>query len=184
MSCYDSILTFPVPKSHPVCPVPAQGTVFVTKIYGKGKKGASKKYYNNAEWNALSSEAQVKIINQQKKAMGDDGNDDKSVASGKSAKIIKSITKTMKSLEKDNCRLKKSVSALQKWDESEDNDLSISSAKGSRHFQEAMEMLQESHPKIVLALKSSKSIGLDLSNVLLMDNQSTFDLCYNRKFVN
>ena len=116
--------------------------------------------------------------------MGNDCNDDKSVASAKSAKSIKSIAKTMKLLEEDNRRLKKSVSALQKCNEGEDNDLSISSAKGSSHFQEAMEMLQESHPKIVLALKSSKSIGLDLSNVLLMDNQSTFDLCYNRKFVN
>jgi hypothetical protein len=44
-------------------------------------------------------------------------------------------------------------------------------------------MLQESCPKIVLALKSSKSIGLDLRNVLLLDNQSQFDLCCNRKFV-
>jgi hypothetical protein len=164
--------------------VPAKGTAFVTKIYGKGKKGGSKKYYNNAEWKALSYEAQVKIINEQKKAMGDDGSNDKSVASAKSAKSIKSITKTMKLLEKDTHRLKKSVSTLQKCNEGEDNDLSISSAKGSSHFQEAMEMLQESHPKISLALKSSKSIGLDIRNVLLLDNQSTFDLRCNRKFVN
>jgi hypothetical protein len=34
--------------------------------------------------------------------MGDDGNNDKSVASAKLAKSIKSITKTMKALEKDN----------------------------------------------------------------------------------
>ncbi len=45
-------------------------------------------------------------------------------------------------------------------------------------------MLQESHPKIALALKSSKSIGLDLRNILLFDNQLTFNLCCNRKFVN
>jgi hypothetical protein len=87
----------------------------------------------------------------------------------------------MKLLKKGNCRLKKSVSALQKCNEGEDNDLSISSVDGSSHFQEAMEMLQESHPKTVLALKSSKSIGLDLRNVLLLDNQSTFYLCCNRK---
>jgi hypothetical protein len=61
--------------------------------------------------------------------------------------------------------------------------LSISSAKGSSHFQEAMKMLQESHPKIALALKSSKFIGLDLRNVLLSDNQSTFNLCCNKKCV-
>jgi hypothetical protein len=94
--------------------------------------------------------------------MGDDGDDDKSVASAKSAKSIKSITKTMKLLKKDNCRLKKSVSALQKCDEGEVNNSSISSAVLSSRFQEAMEMLQESHPKIALVLKSSKSIGLDL----------------------
>ncbi len=40
-------------------------------------------------------------------------------------------------------------------------------------------MLQESPPKIALALKSSKSIGLDLRNVLQVDNQSTFNLCCN-----
>ena len=89
----------------------------------------------------------------------------------------------MKLLEKDNHRLKKSVSALQKCNEGEENDLSISSAEGSSHFQEAIEMLQESHLKIVLALKSSKSIGLNLRNDLLLDNQSNSDLCCNSKFV-
>jgi hypothetical protein len=43
--------------------------------------------------------------------MSDDSN--KSVASAKSAKTKKAITKIMKSLEKDNHRLKNSVSALQ-----------------------------------------------------------------------
>jgi hypothetical protein len=62
----------------------------------------------------LSSDAQAKIIKQRKQAIDDDGNDDKSVASAKSAKTMKSITKTMKLLEKDNRRLKKSVNALQK----------------------------------------------------------------------
>jgi hypothetical protein len=66
--------------------------LFVAKTYGKGRKGTSKKYYNDAEWKALSSEAQVKIINEQKKAMGDDGNGNKSVATAKLAKSKKSIT--------------------------------------------------------------------------------------------
>ncbi len=35
---------------------------------------------------------------------------------------------------------------------------------------------------IVLALKSSKNVDLNLRNVLLLDNQSTFDLCCNKKF--
>ncbi len=163
--------------------VPAQGTLFVTKSYGKGKKGASKKYYNDVEWKALSSEARVKITNERKKAMGDNGDNDKFVTSAKSAKSIKSITKTIKLLETDNCRLRKSVSTLQKCNEGDDNNLSISSAKGSSHFQEAMEMLQESHPKIALALKSSKSIELDLRNILLLDNQSTLDYVATGSFV-
>ena len=47
--------------------------------------------------------------------------------------------------------------------------------KGSSHFQDAIEMLEEHHPKVVFALKSRKFTNLDLRNVLLLDNQSTFD---------
>ncbi len=43
-------------------------------------------------------------------------------------------------------------------------------------------MLEEHNPKIVLALKSRKFNDLDLRNVLLLDNQSTFDLCCNKRF--
>jgi hypothetical protein len=69
------------------------------------------------EWNALSPEAQSEIIEARKKSNGND-EDDKSLVSNKSAKtIIKSISKMMKSLEKDNRRLKKPVSALQKREE-------------------------------------------------------------------
>jgi hypothetical protein len=42
-------------------------------------------------------------------------------------------------------------------------------------------MLEEYH-RIVLALKHSKFTELDLRNVLLLDNQSTFGLCCNKKF--
>ncbi len=45
-----------------------------------------------------------------------------------------------------------------------------------------MEILKEHHPKIILAMKSSKFTDLDLRNVLLLDNQSTFDLCCNKTF--
>ncbi len=82
----------------------------------------------------MSPEAQTKFINACKKAAEDDDGKNSS-ASAKSAKIIKSISKTMNSLEKDNHRLKKSVSALQKCKKDDDNDLSISSAEGSSHFQ-------------------------------------------------
>jgi hypothetical protein len=65
-----------------------------------------------AEWNALSPEAQSKIIESCKKGKDDD-EDNKSLTSNKSAKTIKSLFKMMKLLEKDNHRVKKSVSMLQ-----------------------------------------------------------------------
>jgi hypothetical protein len=89
----------------------------------------------------------------------------------------------MKSLEKDNHMLKKSVSALQKCEEDDDDDLSTSSTEGSSHFQKAIKFLEESYPEIAFALKSSKSLDLDLRCVLLLDYQSTFDLCCNRGFM-
>ena len=83
----------------------------------------------------------------------------------------------MQSLEKDNRQLKKLVSALQKCNEDEDS--SLSSVEGSNHFQDAMEMLEEHHPKVVLARKSRKFTKLDLRIMLLLDNQPTFNLCCN-----
>jgi hypothetical protein len=83
----------------------------------------------------------------------------------------------MKSLEKDNSRLKKFASALQKYEEDDDNDSSISSAKGLSHVQKAIGFLKKSYPKVV------KSLNLVLMYVLLLDNQSTFDLCCNRGFM-
>jgi hypothetical protein len=82
----------------------------------------------------MSPEAQTKVINACKKAAEDDDYE-KSSASAKSAKLMKSISKTMKYLEKDNHRLKKSGSALQKCKEDDDNDSSISSTEDSSHFQ-------------------------------------------------
>jgi hypothetical protein len=88
----------------------------------------------------------------------------------------------MKLLGKDNRRLKKLVSALQKCNEDDKDDSLLSMVEGSSHFHDAMEMIEEDHPKIVLALKSRKFADLDLRNVLLLDNQSTFNLCCNKVF--
>ena len=62
-----------------------------------GKKGSSRntKYISDAEWKAMSPEAQTK------KAAGED-EVDKSSTSSKSAKTMKSMSKTIKSQEKDN----------------------------------------------------------------------------------
>ncbi len=61
------------PLKLDVTPVPAQGTAFATTSHkGKGKKGSSgnTKYISDAEWKAMSPEAQGKIINARKKAAG------------------------------------------------------------------------------------------------------------------
>jgi hypothetical protein len=68
------------------------------------------RYLKEAEWNALSPEAQSMIIESRKKGNIAD-EDNKSLASNKSAKTIKFLSKTMMLLEKDNRRLKKLVSA-------------------------------------------------------------------------
>jgi hypothetical protein len=92
--------------------IPAQGTAFVTGGQGGKKKGkGSKKYLKEAVWNALSPEAQSKIIEPNKKSENADL-EDKSLASNKSAKTINSLSKRMKLLEKNNHRLKKLVSML------------------------------------------------------------------------
>jgi hypothetical protein len=133
--------------------IPAQGTAFVTGGQGGKKKcKGSKKYLKEAERNALSPEAQSKIIESYKK--GNDADEvDKSLASNKSAKTIKPLSKTMKLLEKDNRWLKKLVRALQKCDEDDNDDSLLSMVEGSSHFQDAMEIVEEHHPQIVFALK-------------------------------
>jgi hypothetical protein len=173
------------PLKLDVAPVPAQGMAFATtSCKGKGKKASGRaKYISNSNWKAMTPEAQTKVIKAHKKA-AEEVDDEKFSASAKSAKMKKSISKTMKSLEKYNHRLKKSVCALQKCKEdADDNDLSISSAEGLSHFQKVIEFLKESYPKIALALKLSKSLDLDLGYVLLLDNQLLFDLCCNRGFM-
>ena len=165
----------PLQLDTPVAP--AHGTAFVTGAEGNEKKGGTKaaatgEYLKSAAWNVLSGEEQAKVIEAKKKSKANE-DDDKSTFSSKS---IKSLSKMLKSLKKSNCKLKKSVSALQKCKEDEDES-SISSSEGRSHFQKNMDMLKEHNP----ALKSRK-LNLDLSNVLLLDNQSTFDLCCNKRF--
>jgi hypothetical protein len=115
------------PLKLDVTPMPTQVIVFAaTSHKGKGKKASGgTKYISNFEYKAMSPEAQTKAINACKKAAEED-DDEKSSAGAKSAKMMKSISKIMKSPEKDNRRLKKSVSALQKCEEDDDDDLYIS----------------------------------------------------------
>jgi hypothetical protein len=148
---------------------------------GMDKAAVSDKYLKASEWNALSPEAQAKIIDTRKKSKAND-DDDKSANSTASSKSIKSISKMLKSLEKSNQKLKRSISVLQKCKEDDNSDSSISFFKGDKPLPEGFGDAQGTQPKIVLALKSRKFTDLDFRNVLLLDNQSTFDLCCNKKF--
>ena len=134
----------------PLCRLEVQH--LTTSHKGKGKKGSSgnTRYISDADWKAIRP-AQTRIINARKK-VADEDKDDKSSASAKSAKTMRSMSKTMKSLEKDKCRFKKAVSTLQKCEEDDDDNLSILSAEGSRHFQKGIMTLKDSYPKIALAL--------------------------------
>ena len=82
----------------------------------------------------------------------------------------------------------KKLVALQKHEEEDEESdaLSISTVEeGSSHFQNALEMLKATHPKIVPTLNHEsirRLTELDLRNVLLLDNQSTFNLCCNKNF--
>jgi hypothetical protein len=66
--------------------IPVQGTAFVTKDQGGKKKGkGTTKYLKDTEWNRLSPEAQLMIIEACKKGKND-GGDKKSLASTKTIK--------------------------------------------------------------------------------------------------
>jgi hypothetical protein len=131
--------------------IPAQGTEFVTGAKGNKKKGSTKaatgEYLKSAEWNALSEEEKAKVIEARKRSKAND-NEDKSTSRSKS---LKSLSTMLKSLEKSNCKLKKSVSAPQKCNE--DGEESPMSSEGTSHFQKNVNMIEEHNPKIVLALK-------------------------------
>jgi hypothetical protein len=95
-----------------------------------------------------------------------DSEDDKSVSS---SKLIKSLTKQIKTL-------KKLVSRLQAHQEDSNNDSCLSSEDGGAHFQYAFAAIEATDPKVAMALKSHKARDFDLRSVWLLDNQSTFDL--------
>jgi hypothetical protein len=97
--------------------IPTQGTAFVT-----GAKGNKKKVVPRLPQGSTSEEEKVKVIEARKKSKAND-DDDKSTSS---SKYIKSLSKMLKTLDKSNCKLKKSVSALQKCNE-DDNESSMSS---------------------------------------------------------
>ena len=113
----------PIKLGGPV--VAAQGKAVVTGgKHGKGKKG-TKKYLPDDGWDALSADATPKHIKSWKE--GSLYKSNKSVPSAKMANTIKSLCKTT--------NLKKLMSALQKYDENNDNTSSKLTVKeeGSSH---------------------------------------------------
>ncbi len=87
------------------------------------------------------------------------GTDDvKSVSNSKSNKMIKSLTKQVKTL-------KKLVSVLQAHNEDSKNNSSISSEEGDAHFHYACAAIASTNPNVAMALKSPKAWDLDLRSV-------------------
>ena len=83
--------------------VTAQGTAFATKGKQGQKNGGDKSpkhddYIKALDWNKMTPEARTKIIEAKKKQSKASDDDDKSVAS------VKSLTNTVKSLEKSRGR--------------------------------------------------------------------------------
>jgi hypothetical protein len=87
----------------------------------------------------------------------------KSVSSSKSNKMIKCLTKQVKTL-------KKLVSALQAHNKDSKDDSSISSEKGDAHFQYACAAIASTNLNVAMALKSPKTQDLDLRSVWLLDS--------------
>ncbi len=80
------------------------------------------------------------------------------MSSSKSNKMIKSLTKQVKTL-------KKPVSVLQAHNKDSKDDSSISSEEGDANFQYACAAIASTNPNVAMALKSPKAWDLDLRSV-------------------
>jgi hypothetical protein len=141
-------------------PVAVQGIAFAQKQKQKvaGTPATEcnyiKEYFADKECHNCGKKGQPArcCTNKEGKAKKD-SEDDKSVSS---SKLIKSLTKPIKTL-------KKLVSALQAHQEDSSVDSSLSSEDGEEHFQYAYAAIETTYPKVVMALKSHKAQDLDLS---------------------
>ncbi len=115
----------------------------------------NKEYFANKECHNCGKKGHPARLYQKKNKAKKDSEDDKSVSS---SKLIKSLTKQIKTL-------KKLVSALQTHQEDSYNDSSLSSEDGDAHFQYACAAIEATYPKVAMALKSYKARDLDLRSV-------------------
>ncbi len=157
-------------------PVAAQGTAFAQKqkqmVAGAPATECNynKECFANKECHNCSKKGHpARCCTNKKDKAKKDSEDKKSVSS---SKLIKSLTKQIKTL-------KNLVSVLQAHQEDSNNNSCLSSEDGDAHFQYACAAIEATNPKVAMALKSHKARDLDLRSVWLLDNQSPFNLCCN-----
>jgi hypothetical protein len=114
-------------------------------------------------------EARTMIIEARKKQSKASDDNDKSVAS------VKSLTKTVKSPEKSNRKLKKSVSALQKCEVNDDTDSSLSS-EGKCHSRREWKCCKNATQKLSLpsSRRRARILTLELSFCWTTSQRLTF----------
>ena len=166
------------------------GTAFAQD--GKSKK-QSKGRLSDEQWNALSPEAKAALVKKRKddkaaKTASGSGDSKKSSSKKDDDDSSVSSSKTMSDLQKENKMLKrvnkKTKAALITTINEGDEDDSSLSEDGSQSFNAAMAVVQDNyselHDGIVLAHKIPH---LKLSEVILIDSQTTHDVFCNPKYV-
>ena len=116
-----------------------------------------------------------------KKSKGSKSDDDKSLAS--TASSVKKMTKEFKSMKKAFTTVN---TQLEKMKEDESDISESEGEEESSHFQFGFAQLeQEFEPRIAQLFKQANSskLKLDLTEVILLDSQSTMDLFCNRSLV-
>ncbi len=139
--------------------VAAQGTAFAQKQKQKQKVAGApatecnydKGYFADKECHNCGKKGHpARCCTNKKGKVKKDSEDDKSVSS---SKLIKSLTKQIKTL-------KKLVSMLQAHQEDSNDDSSLSSEDGDAYFQYACAAIEATNPKVAMALKSHKAQDL------------------------
>jgi predicted nucleic acid-binding Zn-ribbon protein len=119
----------------------------------------------------------------------DDNHDGDAKSSASTASSVKKLTKEMKSINKKFSSIN---AQLQQIQENESDLLDSEEEEEASHFQIGnngflfTQMEQDFEPRITKLFKqvhSSKSVNLDLKEVILLDSQSTMDLICNRALV-
>jgi hypothetical protein len=160
-------------------PVAAQDAAFAQKQKQKvtgtpaTECNYNKEFFANKECHNCNKKGHpARCCTNKKGKVKKDSEDNKSVSS---LKLIKSLTKQVKTL-------KQLVSTLQAHQEDSSNKPSLSFEDGDAHFQYACMAIKTTNSKLAMALKSHKAQDWDLSSVWLLDNQTTFNLCCNPDF--